>query len=99
MGERRTGPRIELSVACTLTRRHGSPVAGRTVDLGPGGMSVTTERPLTTDELVHFDLLLSADHAIDGEARVLRERKYRVYALRFESLRELDRSELAGAMG
>ena len=78
-------PRIELSVACTLRRQKGSPIEARTLDLGPGGMSVTTNRPLAQDEVVFFDLPLSPGQVVDGSARVLREQRYGVYALRFES--------------
>ena len=85
MPERRGSPRIELSVACTLRRRSGSTIEARTVDLGPGGMSVTTNRPLADDEVVFFDLPLSPDQVVDGSARVLRQQRYGVYALRFES--------------
>ena len=99
MAERRAGQRVEFSVACTLRRRSGSAIAARTVDVGPGGMSVTTTRPLTTDEVLHFDLPLAPDDVVDGQARVLREHAYRVYALRFEALPEPARARLAGVSG
>ena len=86
MAERRAAPRTPLAVDCVLRRGKGSPIAARTVDVGPGGMSVTCERPLATDEVVHFDLPLR-DGEVDGDARVLREQAYHVYALRFEALR------------
>ena len=95
MPELRTAPRVDLSCACTLHRRTGAPIEGRTLDVGVGGMRVSTTRPLAQDELLRFDLPL-ADGAVDGEARVLREQGYRVYALRFESLREPARARLAG---
>jgi len=96
MPERRGSPRIELSLACTLRRRSGSAIAAQTLDLGPGGMSVTTTRPLATDELLHFDLPLPPGETVDGQARVLREQGYQVYALRFEALHEPARALLAG---
>jgi hypothetical protein len=49
-------------------------------------MSVSTSRPLASDEVLSFDLPLDAEHRIDGRVRVLREQGYGVYALRFERL-------------
>jgi hypothetical protein len=94
MAERRGSPRIELSVACTLRRRSGSAIPGCTLEVGPGGMSVTTSRPLATDEVLHFDLPLAPGDVVDGEARVLREVGYGVYVLRFEALLEPARERL-----
>ena len=96
MDERRVAKRIELACPCTLTRRKGSPIEARTVDLGPGGMCVTCARPLSTDEVLHFDLPLAPGDVVDGEARVLREQGYRVYALRFEALPPEASARLAG---
>jgi PilZ domain len=95
MAERRGSPRIELSVDCTLRRRSGSAIAGRTVEVGVGGMSVSTARPLATDEVLHFDLPLAPGDVVDGEARVLREVGYGIYALRFEHLHGPVRERLA----
>ena len=89
-------PRTPMSVECTLRRRTGSPIEGRTLDVGPGGMRVTTARPLAADEVLHFDLPLADGHVVDGEARVLREQGYGIYALRFEALLEPARAMLAG---
>ena len=86
-----------MAVDCTLHRRSGSPIEARTVDLGPGGMCVTCARPLSTDEVLHFDLPLADGHVVDGEARVLREQTYKVYALRFEALPEAASARLAMA--
>ena len=93
MAERRAAPRFPLSVECVLRRGKGAPITATTVDVGPGGMSVTTQRPLATDEVLHFDLPLG-DIEVDGAARVLRERAYHVYALRFEALAEPARARL-----
>ena len=93
--ERRTEPRTELAVECTLQRAKGSPIRCETVDVGPGGMAVCSGRPLATDELVEFDLPLS----VHGRARVLREQAYHVYALRFEALREDARAGLERLVG
>jgi hypothetical protein len=95
MTERRGVPRVEVSVACMLRRRTGSAIEARTLDLGVGGMSVTTNRPLAADEVLEFDLPLSPGEVVDGHARVLREQAYGVYALRFEGLAEPGRERLA----
>ena len=80
-GDRRRAPRAAVAIACTLRRRTGSPVAGRTVDLGPAGMCVATARPLAPDEAVEFELM--------------REQRSGVYARRFEGLPELLRDQRA----
>lgn len=75
-----------MAQPCTLTRRAaGSPIACETIDIGPTGMRLTTVRPLAVDELLAFDLLLGGLH-IDGNARVIREERPHVYALRFDRL-------------
>lgn len=94
MPERRGSPRIQLSVACTLRRATGSPISGRTLDLGEGGMSITTTRPLAPDEVLDFALPIADGEIVDGRARVLRERGYQIYSLRFESLHEPARDRL-----
>ena len=78
-------------MACTLHRGRGSPIPGRTVDVGPGGMCVATERPLSPDEVLSFEL----GPQISGRARVLRQEGYASYAIRFEALPEPARAELA----
>ena len=89
MTEQRTSPRVEIEMPCTLHRRRGSPVEGRTVDLGPGGMRVCTDRPLAADETLRFEL-----QGIDGRARVLRQQTHDTYAIRFEMLPEPTLAEL-----
>jgi hypothetical protein len=79
-------------MACTLHRRSGSPIDGRTLDLGPGGMCVATKRPLAADEVLNFEL----PPRISGKARVLRQQGYDSYAVRFESLDQPAREELEG---
>jgi hypothetical protein len=77
-----------------LRRRTGSPIDARTVNVGPGGMCVSTPRPLALDEVLDFDLpLAGADH-VDGRARVLRHEGHGAYALRFEGLMEPARARL-----
>jgi hypothetical protein len=89
MAERRRSPRETKVFPCTLRRNKGRAIHCETIDLGPGGMAVASERPLATDELVVFDL-----PAVRGRARVLREQGYHVYALRFESLQDEARAGL-----
>ena len=89
--ERRRSPRTEIQLACTLTREKGSPIAALTVDLGPDGMCVKSERPLAEDELIAFAI---PGRPFDGRARVLRERRYHVYALRFEEIADAQREAL-----
>jgi hypothetical protein len=87
--EQRRSPRVRVEKPCTLHRRTGSPIQGRTVDLGPGGMRVCTSRPLAPDEVLRFEL-----EGIDGRARVLRQQGHDMYAIRFEVLAEPARAEL-----
>lgn len=89
MTEKRSSPRVPLEKPCVLHRRTGSPIEGRTVDLGPGGMRVCTSRPLAPDEVLRFQL-----EGIAGRARVLRQQGRDMYAVRFEMLGEPARAEL-----
>jgi hypothetical protein len=89
--ERRVMPRTAIAVPCRLGRRSGSAISAQTVNLGPGGMRVTSERPLAPDEVLRFDL---PDQAVDGRCRVLRQDGHRTYALRFEALPEPARERL-----
>jgi hypothetical protein len=89
--ERRDSARVEFQGGCTLSRRSGSPVQGRTVDVGPGGMRVATQRPLSPDEVLEFEL----PPGVRGRARVLRQQSYGIYALRFERLSDEARAALA----
>jgi hypothetical protein len=98
MPERRTTPRADLAVPCVLRRRSGSAIDARTVDLGAGGMRIATARPLATDEVLDFDLLLSAAERVDGRARVLRQEGHDAYAMRFEGLPEPARERLRRAL-
>ena len=99
MAERRGSPRVQLDCGCTLSRRFGSPVEGRTVDVGVGGMRVATQRPLTTDEVLEFELPPPSGPGVRGRARVLRQQSYGVYALRFERLSDADREALSRLAG
>ena len=93
MAERRGTSRTDLALACTLRRRTGSEISVRTVNVGPGGMCVTTQRPLAIDEVLDFDLLAGSEH-VDGRARVVRQERPDRYALRFEGLGEPTRERL-----
>jgi hypothetical protein len=86
--ERRRTPRASVSLLCTLHRRTGSAIEVETIDLGPGGMCVSSRRPLAADEVLRFDLPLPDDVRVDGRARVLRQEGHDRYALRFEHLVE-----------
>ena len=88
--ERRKTQRGAMVVPCTLHRPKGKAIHCETIDLGEGGMAVASDRPLAPDELVVFDL-----PAVRGQARVLREEAYHVYALRFELLQAEARDALA----
>jgi hypothetical protein len=97
---RRTSPRAEVSLELRLSRGKGNPIAGRTLDLGAGGMRVATQRPLGVDEVLAFHLRLAdGGGAVDGHARVLREHATRTYALRFERLPSDATARLSSLLG
>jgi hypothetical protein len=87
--ERRHAPRDAKVFPCTLRRTKGRAIHCETIDVGPGGMAVASDRPLAPDEPVVFYL-----PAVRGQARVLREQAYHVYALRFETLQAEARAGL-----
>lgn len=80
-------PRAQIALPCTLRRPTGSPIPARTLVLGPRGMNVCSTRPLALDEIVGFELP-DLQMRISGRARVLRQERSNVYALRFEGLPE-----------
>ena len=94
--ERRREPRTEMALECTLKRRIGSPISCRTVDVGAGGMSVVSDRPLAPDELLAFELAEGEDSPLTGRATVLRQQAHQVYALQFTHVEEAARATLAG---
>ena len=95
VSDRRRAPRAALAVECKLRRRNGPPIHCRTVELGPGGMSVASARPLAQDEVLDFDLPHPAGAAeLCGQARVLRQQGHQLYALRFERLADAARAGL-----
>jgi PilZ domain len=91
--DRRRSPRVPIALTCKLARRTGSVISCETVDLGPGGMCVTSARPLAPDEVLSFELP-APGAAVSGQARVLRQQSARVYAMRFERLPADARDEL-----
>jgi c-di-GMP-binding flagellar brake protein YcgR len=92
-GDRRRSWRTEIALECQLHRRTGKTIEAMTIDLGPGGMRVKANRPMALDEVLEFEL---PDRArINGRARVVGERGYRVYALRFDDLGDEARAEIA----
>jgi hypothetical protein len=74
-----------LTLACTLRRGAGSPIACETIDLGMTGMRLTTGRPLAVDETVAFELPLG-EARVRGQARVVGQERPYVYVLRFDRL-------------
>jgi hypothetical protein len=97
--ERRREPRVALALNCTLRRRIGAPISCNTVDLGMGGMSVASGRPLAQDERLSFELGTRDGAPLTGFATVLRQQAHRTYALRFEQLQEAARAALAELTG
>jgi PilZ domain-containing protein len=75
-----------MALPCVLRRGTGSAISVRTVNVGPGGMCVSTQRPLAIDEILDFDLPLAETEHVDGRVRVLRQEGHGLYALRFEGL-------------
>jgi PilZ domain-containing protein len=97
MSDRRRTWRSDVEVVCMLSRKTGKVIEAKTLDVGPGGMRIHTNRPLAVDELLEFEL--PEHERVNGRARVLREQAYRVYALRFEKLGEQARAELSTLAG
>lgn len=83
--EHRLSTRVDVALPCTLRRPVGRPIVARTLNIGTGGMLVSSARPLTVDEPLDFDLS-NLDVAVNGHARVLRHERLDIYALRFERL-------------
>jgi hypothetical protein len=80
-------PKASLTMSCTLRRSIGSPISAQTLEIGPRGMQVRSQRPLSLDETVGFELP-DLGMRVDGRARVVRVERANVYALRFEGLPE-----------
>jgi hypothetical protein len=84
--EQRATRRTNVALELLLARKVGQPIVATTVDVSVGGARVMSERPLRIDEQLRFDCDLPAAH-LDGTARVLRQDRHNVYALRFEQVR------------
>jgi hypothetical protein len=80
-------PKAPVTMSCTLRRSIGSPVSAHTLEIGPRGMQVRSQRPLSLDETVGFELP-ELGMRVGGRARVVRIERSNVYALRFEGLPE-----------
>jgi PilZ domain len=96
MVERRTAPRVHVSLPCRLRRPTSSPIWAETIDVGEGGMSIRASRPLREQETVEFEL---GGAGVAGRARVLRHPSPRVYGLRFEGLQGGARDRLRELVG
>ncbi|CAA9499171.1 MAG: hypothetical protein AVDCRST_MAG67-1737 [uncultured Solirubrobacteraceae bacterium] len=78
-------PKADVALSCILRRSVGSPIPAQTLEVGPRGMQVRSQRPLSLDETVGFELP-DLGIRVCGRARVLRVDRSTVYALRFEGL-------------
>ena len=78
-----------------LARKVGGAVGTRTLDLSIGGARVVSTRPLRIFEELQFDLDLSDEgRHVNGTARVLRQDRHDLYALRFEHLSQEELDDL-----
>jgi hypothetical protein len=85
--EYRACPRVAVALDVQLGRKVGNDVIARTRDLSVGGARVVSGRPLRIDEELQFDLDLPAGgQHVCGTARVLRQHRHDLYALRFENV-------------
>jgi hypothetical protein len=80
-------PKTCMTLSCTLRRDVGAPIGAQTLEIGPRGMQVRSQRPMSLDETVGFEIP-ELGMRINGRARVLRVERANVYALRFEGLPE-----------
>jgi c-di-GMP-binding flagellar brake protein YcgR len=101
--ERRSSARVTVALELQLARRIGSSLTVRTLDISATGARVLCARPLRIYEELTFDgELPPRGQHIEGTARVLRQHRPNVYALRFEHIatdvqRELEAFVEAGA--
>jgi len=93
--DQRRSARATVGLELHLVRKVGHPVTARTLDIGTGGARVRCERPLRIDEELRFDVdLPERRHLVGGTARVLRQGRHDVYALRFEGMAPAALTEL-----
>lgn len=95
MHERRASPRVAVALELQLARKVGQPVTSRTLDLSTGGARVASDRPLRIFEELQFEVELGAGGPrLHGIARVLRQDRHDIYALRFEQVDAATRRDL-----
>lgn len=99
MPDQRLSPRVTVALEVHLGRKVGNDVHARTCDLSLTGACVTCARPLRVDEEVRFDLALPRGAHLDGTARVLRQQRHDMYALRFEHMTPATRGALDAFVG
>jgi hypothetical protein len=93
--EQRACPRVAVALEVRLSRKVGSEVLARTHDLSVHGACVVCDRPLRIDEELEFDLdLPEGGEHLHATARVLRQHRHDMYALRFEQVTPAERGAL-----
>lgn len=98
--DRRATPRAALTLDLELMRTVGNAVSARTLDISVNGARVVSRRPLRIDEELHFDLTLPGGiRHLEGTARVLRQHRGDVFALRFEQLEAAVARQLDALVG
>jgi hypothetical protein len=78
---------VSVALDVHLGRKVGNDVVARTSDISVSGARVVSGRPLRVDEELQFDFELpSGGQRMRGTARVLRQHRHDMYALRFENV-------------
>lgn len=88
LAERRQTARMRMELEITLSRAKGGPVSAKTIDIGPGGLRISSRRPLRVDECLEVSLPLAdgGGGPVSATIRVMREEPLHVYGVRFEHL-------------
>jgi hypothetical protein len=84
--EQRAHPRAVIALEVRLGRKVGNDVIAHSFDLSASGARVVTDRPLRIDEELDFAFDLPKGMHLSGTARVLRQHRHDMYALRFEQV-------------
>jgi hypothetical protein len=84
--EQRGCARVAVALELRLGRKVGNDVMARSHDLSASGARVVTDRPLRIDEELEFAFDLPQGAHLTGTARVLRQHRHDMYALRFEQV-------------
>jgi hypothetical protein len=84
--EQRACPRVGVALEVRLERKVGNELIARSHDLSASGARVITDRPLRIDEELTFAFDLPHGAHLTGTARVLRQHRSDMYALRFEQV-------------